>query len=182
MNAKKLLKLSLLCAIGGILFYALNRGWIIINSPFTTTNSQTQPVRMPEAPQKKVTLFFWHHNAWHQETTQLVWGEYSGQNIAYLINSWLSLLDDEKITSKKVSLQTAMLNAAGTQLYISFDRSLFSKEAPTHEKWMIIEGLLKTLRHNGIAPQSVRFLIHHQPFIDSHLDFNSPWPIHGFID
>lgn len=182
MNTQKIVKLSALSALFGILFYAVNRGWIIINAPFTASQSQTQPNRMPETPQKKVTLFFWHRNAWHQEATRLVWSEYNGQNAAYLINSWLSLLDDEKITCKKVSLQTAMLNAAGTELYISFDRSLFSKDATTHEKWMLIEGLLKTLRQNGITPQTVRFLIHHQLFNDMHLDFNSPWPIHGFIN
>ena len=182
MNTKKLLTLSALCALSGILFYAINRGLIIINTPLTTHPCKTtEPAHISQAPHKKATLFFWHHNAWHQETTQLVWGEYSGQNIAYLINSWLALLDDEKLTSKKVSLQTAMLNPSGNELYISFDRSLFSKESTTHEKWMLIEGLLKTLRENGITSTAVRFLIHHQSMIDAHLDFNSPWPIHGFL-
>jgi len=91
------------------------------------------------------------------------------------------LVDDEKITTKKITLQTAMLNPTGTELAVSFDHGLFSKDATTYEKWMLCEGLLKTVRENGIASQTVRFLIHHQPIIDAHLDFSNPWPIYGFI-
>lgn len=181
MNTKTVMKLCIASATIGILLYAIHRGFIIFNAPFLGPVTPTQPISTATAPQKKVTLFFWHHNAWHQETTQLVWGEYNSQNATYLINSWLCLLDDEKITNKKISLETALFNQAGTELFLSFDRSLFSKESTTHEKWMLIEGLLKTLRENGIAPQTVRFLIHHEPLIDTHLDFNSPWPIHGFV-
>ena len=162
MNTKKLFLLSIACAISGTLFYAIDKGWIIINTPVTTPHYTSQATHLPTALQKKVLLFFWRHDTWHHETTQLVWSEHNAQNIAYLINSWLSLLDDEKITTKKVSLQTAMLNPSGNELYVSFDRSLFSKEDTTYEKWMLIEGLLKTLRENNIICQEIRFLVHHQ--------------------
>lgn len=181
MTTKKLFLLSFACAVIGALFYAMHRGWIIITIPSATSHYAMQAGTLPAALSKKVTLFFWHHDAWHHESTQLVWGEHTAHNIAYLVNSWLSLLDDEKITSKKVSLQTAMLNPTGTELYLSFDRSLFSKESTTYDKWMLVEGLLKTLRENGITPQGVRFLVHHQQMMDFHLDFSSPWPIFGFI-
>lgn len=181
MNTKKLLILSTICAISGALFYALHQGWIIINTSLAKPEYKAEQAHKPATTQKKATLYYWHHDAWHHESNELVWTSHNAQNVVYLVNSWLSLLDDEKITTKKVSLQTAMFSPTGNELYISFDRSLLSKEATTYEKWMLIESLLKTLRENGIAPHLIRFLINHQPMIDAHLDFNSPWPIHGFI-
>jgi hypothetical protein len=181
MNTKKYFVLSSICVLGGVLLYAIAHDWIIINRSLTTSYSHTQSTYIPKTVEKKVTLFFWHQGSWHQEATQLVWHEQQSLNIAYLINSWLSLLDDEKIINKKISVQTAMFNDKGTELYISFDHALFCKEATTHEKWLLIEGLLKTLRENGITVPVVRFLTNHQSMIDAHLDFNSPWPIQGFI-
>lgn len=181
MNSKNLFILSAVCAVCGALMYALHQGWIIVNSPRPIAGQLSEPVRMPAVIQKKLFLYFWHHDAWHHETTQLVWSNHSAQNICYLINSWLSLLDDEKLTIKKVTLQTAMIDPSNNELYISFDRSLFSKEATTYEKWMLIEGLLKTLQENGITTPRIHFLIHHQPMLDPHLDFTSPWPLSGFL-
>lgn len=181
MNTKKNFILSSICALGGALFYAMHQGWIIVNIPTITTGQLTKPVCIPQVTKKTVTLYFWRHETWHHETTQLVWTEHEAQNISYLINSWLSLLDDEKITSKKISLQTAMFNQSGNELYLSFDHALFSKEATTYDKWMLIEGLLKTLRENGFSNNAMRFLVHHQSMNDAHLDFNSPWPMHGFM-
>lgn len=182
MNTKRFFLLSIICCISGILLYAIHKGWIIFNTPDVSTQDITHQMTSIKSLPKKVTLFFWHQNSWQHETKQLVWGEHIAQNSAYLINSWLSLLEDEKIIIKKVMLQTAMLNSSGNELYLSFDRSLCSKEATTYEKWMLIEGLLKTLRENGITPQTVRFLVHHQPMIDVHLDFSASWPIFGFIN
>ena len=45
---------------------------------------------------------------------------------------------------------------------------------------MRIEGILKTIRENNNAIQTVRFLVHHQPLRDTQLDFSFSWPVQGF--
>jgi hypothetical protein len=82
---------------------------------------------------------------------------------------------------KKVSLQSVVPSPSGVEAYISFDRNPFTKNQSTYEKFMWIEGLLKTVRENGIQLQSIYFLVHHQPLTDFHLDFSNAWPISGFI-
>jgi hypothetical protein len=90
-------------------------------------------------------------------------------------------MDEERLMSKKVSLQSVILTPNEKDAYLSFDRYPFSPESPTVEKFMWVEGLLKTLRDNGISLQGVRFLVHHQEMLDSHLDFSNPWPGIGFL-
>ena len=90
------------------------------------------------------------------------------------------MADDERIVTKKTVLQSALLSQSGTA-YISFDHNVLSKEDPIFKKWMIIEGLLKTIHTNEIPIQQVQFLIQHQQLNDPLLDFSLPWPIHGFM-
>jgi hypothetical protein len=182
MNKRAITLISITCFLGGAIFYAIHKGWLIFNLPCNTLHDQKNTTTAHSPIQKKITLFFWHNESWQKESTQLVWTDHQGQNTLYVVNSWLCLLDDEKITHKKVSLQAAMLNPTGSELYLSFDRSLFFKQETTYTKWMLIEGLLKTLRENGIRPQSVRFLVNHEPMQDNHLDFINSWPIGGFIE
>ncbi|HZW61067.1 MAG TPA: hypothetical protein VFF04_02480, partial [Candidatus Babeliales bacterium] len=98
------------------------------------------------------------------------------------INSWLSLLDEEHIMDSKVMLQTAILSQSGQEAFLSFDRNPLPAECATFETWMWVEGLLKTIRENDIQLQSIRFLVHHEPLIDEHLDFSNSWPAQGFLD
>jgi len=66
-------------------------------------------------------------------------------------------------------------------VYLSFDHNIFAKEETIFKKWMLIEGLLKTLAFNGIAISYVQFLVQHQQLHDAHLDFSLAWPIQGFM-
>ena len=59
--------------------------------------------------------------------------------------------------------------------------AVFEKEANTFEKWMFIEGILRTLKENGIPVQQVQFLRLRVPLNDPHLDFSKAWPIQGFM-
>lgn len=181
MNKKSLIILSLSCAVIGMLMYAFAKDLIIIRSPSNNTNMLDYPSATP-GNKKKVTLYFWQHEKWHSETTQLVHAENMVDTIAYLLSSWLTLLEENEITQKKIAIQSVLLSPSGTDAYVSFDRNPFDKEATTHEKLMWIEGLLKTLRENGFKLQGVRFLVQHQPLQDYHLDFCKRWPISGFLE
>ena len=129
---------------------------------------------------KEITLHYFSHEKWNCEKQELLWSDSTTKNTYQLINAWLTLLDEEQIISKKITLQTALLSTSGT-MYLSFDHNLLSKEDTIFKKWMLIEGLLKTIAINNIPVQQVQFLVHHQPLHDPHLDFSSPWPVYGFI-
>ena len=74
-----------------------------------------------------------------------------------------------------------MVISSNKELFLSFNKDLFDKQYATFEKLMIIESLLKTMRDNKIAIQSVRFLVHHQIMTDDHLNFIISWPILGYL-
>jgi len=110
----------------------------------------------------------------------MLWTGDKATNIQYLLQSWLSLLDEEQAMKKKVSIQAVLLASSDTQAYLSFDRNPFGQDDSTYDKLMWLEGLLKTLRENEIKLQGVYFLVHHQTMDDYHLDFSNPWPMYGF--
>ncbi len=116
------------------------------------------------------------------EETELIWSDDLAKTIELLINSWLSLLDEEEIIEKRITVQSVALCPRQQEAYLYFDRYPFNKEESTFEKCIFLEGLLKTIRHNDIKIQLVRFLVHHEPMQDYHLDFSNSWPIAGFLE
>src|SRR5690606_23993747 len=94
----------------------------------------------------------------------------------------LTLLEEEQVLEKKASLQSVTQSISSNDVYISFDRTPFNEDAPTFDKLMIIESILKTLRENGITIPNIYFLVHHQIMKDLHLDFSHAWPIEGFLN
>lgn len=173
----------LICAcalIAGMLMLSIHRNWIIIALP-TRLSDATNHTDVIASSKKNVSLFYWHNHAWRSEKTTLIWHTNKAMQIHYLINSWLAFLDEEKIVSKRICVQSVMLTTADQEALISLDRSPFHTQSSSHEKMMLMESLLKTIRDNGIALQRVRILVHHSPLKDEHLDFTHAWPIHGFM-
>jgi len=171
------LPLSFACFTLGTLFLAYYQGWIIMRYPAQKTEV-AQTSASFRARKKKVNLIFWYHDKWNIETVDILETNDQAQTLQHLINSWLTLLDEEQIMSKKVTLQSASLD---TTAYLSFDRNPFDEQSTTHQKWLWVESLLKTIRDNDITVQNIRFLVHHQIMQDNHLDFSNPWPITGFL-
>ena len=177
-----------ICLLGGVLFYALHQDWLLFfcshrwAPKLCTMSSRGTDKHGAHAARRKATLIFWHHDRWEKEMVDLVWPTDTAQAITYLLNSWLTLLDEEHITEQKITVQSVLLANNGTQALISFDRTPLAKESSTCAKWLLLEGLLKTIRENGIAITNVVFLVRHQPLRDYHLDFSNPWPIDGFFD
>lgn len=172
------LGISCITVFLGMLFVAVQKEWIILrfSSSHIQINNKTNALS-----KRSVMIFFWHNQEWRSEKNLLIWSSDLATNVANLTQSWLTLLDEEKITRYKVNLESALINQNQQIVYLSFDRTLFTKEMSTHQKLMIIEGLLKTLRENQIKIPQVQFLVHHQPIKDGHLDFSQPWPISGFL-
>lgn len=175
-------KYFILCAIAalcGMMAISLHNGWIMVRYPSPLTQAN-QYLNETASPKKTVTLYTWHHDRWQQEKTTLLWHTDKAEQIKYLINSWFSFLDEEKIIAKRVTVQTVLLTTT-EQALISLDRSPFDKQCSVHEKMMLVESLLKTMRENHINIQRIQLLVHHAPLHDEHVDFNHAWPINGFI-
>ena len=154
------------------MYFCINQEWIIFSPPQIIPSKNKAISLKPKSSKKTVSLKFWKDNKFESEAVELIWSENKEQNIQYLVNSWLTTLDEEGVTTKKTTLQTAMLSQSGQDCYLSFDRNPFDKESSTFTKWMWVEGLLKTLRENQINLQEISFLIHHKAMTDYHLDFS----------
>jgi len=163
----------------GIFLCAVYNNWIIFSYPSYKRNTKNL-LAQNHVQKKPVALHYWHREKWHSEQTPLIWSNNTTQNVSYLINTWLTLLDEEDIMDKKVSLQAVLLDSSKQEAFLSFDRNPLAENSSTFEKWQWIESLLKTMRTNGVSLQRVRFLVHHQEMIDDHLDFSNPWPLSGF--
>ena len=163
--------------VAALLFFAIYNQWILFYSPFGRQNGASTSSVIQK---KQVTHYYFHGNKWKTEKQELLWTSSSEKNIFQLINAWLSLLDEEHVTAKKTMLQSALISAADC-VYLSFDHNIIGKQETIFQKWMLIEGLLKTIALNGIVVKQVQFLLQHKPLEDAHLDFSLAWPIQGFI-
>jgi hypothetical protein len=168
--------LSIGCCIA-LLFLALQREWIIVQLPsWKTTQDNTAHSCM-----KQSVKLFWHQDRWASEPVEIIASQTNpAHTVKNLIDRWLTWLDEERLTDRKISLQSALATPDGTTIMLSFDRSPFGTENSTAQKLSWVESLLKTIRDNGIKIQQVRFLVHHQELQDYHLDFSNSWPIIGF--
>lgn len=166
--------------VAGMLLFIYYNELIIVRWPARASSIQQVASAVPTV-RKVVMLTFFKHGSFKNEQQELLWGDRPQENIRYLLSALLNLWEDEQVTQKKVSLQSAILNPSGQTLYLSFDRAPFDKEAPTFHKWHAVEAILKTLRDNEVGVREVYFLVHHELLVDPHLDFSNPWPLGGFL-
>lgn len=164
----------------GIFVCAYFNSWIVFRFP--THIKHDEWYTAPATSKKKVTLFFWKHNQWCKETTQLTWHQDSDKNIESITKAWLSVLEDEGLITTPVRLQSVLLAPSKSYAYLSFDRNFLPQDGPTYEKWLRVEALLKTIRENAISLTHVQCLVDHQPMTDYHLEFSNPWPMSGFLE
>ena len=170
--------LSLLCLLIAPIFFIFYNQRIILYFPITSHDSLISS--SSNIAKQIVTHIYYKNDTWKKETQELLWTDNNAKNIHQLINAWLTILDEERITPKKITLQSALISKTDT-LYLSFDHQILYKENSIFNKWMIIEGILKTLVTNNIPINRVQFLVQHQQLNDQHLDFSQPWPIQGFL-
>ncbi len=166
------------CFLFGLFLWAWKHEMIVFRMPHNSRISSTNVC----VSKKPTTLFYFSYGTWRSEIIDSLWGTDTAENLLYLINNWLTLLDEEKIMPHKVSLQSVILSPSTTEAFISFDRNPFGPEDSTYTKLMWIESLLKTIRGNTIPIQTVRLLTHHAPLPEPHLDTEVSWPLNGFLE
>jgi len=163
--------------ISALLFFAVYNQLILFRAPWASFNI----ISSLEIIQKKEIIYYYFHgDKWKTEKQEMLWSDTVEKNIVHIVNAWLVLLDEERIIEKKITVQSALMSSAQC-VYLSFDNNILGKHETIFKKWMLIEGLFKTIALNNIPVVQVQLLVHHQLLQDAHLDFSLPWPIHGFI-
>ena len=132
------------------------------------------------AHRRKTRLWYFNGERFIYEDKELIFSANTQATLADLVASWLSLLDEEQLLTKKVAVQSVMLDPQKTTAFISFDQNPFEKWFSTHAKLMFLQGLLKTLKESTIPLKKVQFLVQHAPLKDHHLDCVHPWTIEGY--
>lgn len=160
------------CLLGGAITYGWVKG-LIIHIPRSTYAAQEHIVE-----KKNVTLHWWNNNRWNSESINLISSHSSCTTITHVVNCWLINAQEVGIIIKKVTVQACMLSKNNNELFISFDRTILDKELSIYQKLQFINGLLKTIDGLNLGITHVRFLTHHQPLHDYHLDFTNAWNIH----
>jgi hypothetical protein len=163
--------------LGGLVFFAVYNQWIIFYPSWRSAIMETSSDMVHK---KHVEYHFFSGDKWKTEKQDMLWHSSIEKNIFHLINGLLILFDEEHITLKKTTVQSALITSAG-HVYLSFDHNILSKEDTIFRKWMVIESILKTIRLNDSTLCRVQFLVQHQLLQDTHLDFSLPWPIQGFM-
>lgn len=164
--------------IAGALFYCWYNELIIIRLPFRRVGT---PIEHTQSQRSKNKLIFFNGTSLITEEKEILSSTNILQTVNNLITSWLTLQEEERLMPKKVSVATVMIDEARKEVFISFDRNPLLKDKSIYEKLMWVEGLLKTLKENGLPLQTVRLLINGKPIPDAHLDFTHPWPLSGYL-
>ncbi len=174
------LTLAIGCITSGILFYALYNQWIVVIVPHNTTSPEA--LSALRTSKQKIELFFKTPQSWKHEKTEILWSHSPQENLGLTIKKWLSYVHEEHYSSKKITLQSALLPEQGSIAYLSFDRSPFHKQQSVTCKMYWLESLLKTIRHTFPSIESVKLLVHHQPLKDYHIATLQPLPVSGYYE
>lgn len=169
----------LIAFAAGTLFFFIHHQIIIVRNPFFVHQLQEEEKVIHK---KMIPLFLWQNNAWHDDYREIIWPTIVVDRLKLLIKTWLVYAHEEQLLKRKIFLQGIALSPTHQDAYISFDRTIFDKQASIFEKTMVIESLLKTIRENEPSLYNIYFLVNHQPLNDAHLDFLHAWPIQGFIN
>lgn len=178
MNKLALYFISILLFLFGVIFFCYQESWIIINIPQNTNLRALQKSPIEEIP---VKLWAFKNNQWITETKQIIKNN-TNQTLQNLINSWFSFLEEEQVVNQRILANSVIISPNNTTAFISLNQSPFNNQSSTYEMLMLIEGMLKTIKENKIAIQSVQLLIQHKPINDHRLNLSIPWNINGYIN
>ncbi|MCK4650752.1 hypothetical protein KAT08_01125 [Candidatus Babeliales bacterium] len=168
----------------GAVFFLIQKNWLIVylNVDLKKKKYIVKGAEKYTSLRKKVHLYYWKDDKFESELIDFVVFSNKAENLKHLINNWLSFLQEERILSKKVCLNTVSLSKDGQQVYFSFGQSPFEREWSIFKKWHFVESMLKTIRDMENSIQYLVLLVGGHLLEDDHLNFSQPWPISGFLD
>ncbi len=156
----------------GILVHGMRNRWIIIRAPhqaISSTPQQAAPLRV----QTSIPLLY----RTVREQREVVWDtEQPLHNLSTIVTTYIAFLEEEKITHKKIVVQTAAVNPSGTHATISLSGLPFAPGMSTRDKWDIVNGLLQTITASLKQITEITLLVNHHPAYDEHIELSQPLP------
>lgn len=170
------LALSFASIVGGVLFYAITHNIIIIRyppqSPIKNSRSSLDKELMRFTYFKGTTCAYeWRHII--QDDEDIV----TAQRI---ITAYWAVIEDNGLLPARIQVQSTTTDRTGKILLCSLSDNPCSVEASTLTAWLLIEGLILTLRELMPQFQKILFLVNHELLTHPTLDFSRTWPIEGF--
>lgn len=165
---KKIWLASFIFLIGGFMFFTIYNEFIILRWPLNLEESAYSNKKISK---KKMQVFWWANDKWNYEETEIIFHSNLQKSAYEVLTAWISILDENNIINKKINIESVMLDPTNSILYISFEKSPFSKQSSIFEKLKIIESILKTLKSANLDLQKTIFFVNHKPIQDPHLDF-----------
>ncbi len=175
------LSISFLCISIGLLYFAIQHNWIMVQIPFISSGAQENSALNQVGKKTTVHVWYYNHGSLIQEPIPVLWYDYIPTTVRAITQGWLAVLEEAGCCNKKIAIESVIPSQGDQEINISFTRNLFDQEESIMDKLLRLEGLLKTLRENKMPYKYVRFLVHHQPMYDPHIDLSYPWPITGFM-
>lgn len=174
---------TLICCLGGALFFLIQRKWLIIQWTFSSDKNEMALAKKETVIKKEITFYWWKKEAMHAKKGTLIWRhDRNADNIKQIISIWIGSLNDEKIIEPGIAIDSAVFSPSGQDLFISFNQQFPWKEWSIHKKWMLVESLCKTIKSTGLPLKYITFFVNQEPMPDDHLDFTHPWSIDGFYE
>jgi hypothetical protein len=174
--------LSAIFFMVGVVVFLIQRDILIFQWPFSGSNSSVNlSSNIASVFKKEINLFYWKDEKWFCEKLLVLWNKKNNpENIKQLVNGWVNLAKDEKIVDQNVCIETVALSQY-EDLFLSFNQSFLPKNISIREKWLLVEGILKTIRGSRIQLSFVLFLEKQKMLQDDHLDFSQSWPLSGYL-
>lgn len=171
-----LIVMSIISITGGALFFAISHNIIIIRIP------THKIVQQPHVVLKKELMRFtyWKGVTRCHEWRHIMQDDQDVVTAQRIINTYWTLVEDAGLLPSRVGVQAVTTDRAKQTLLCSLSNSPFNTETSVLDAWLIIEGLILTLRELMPQFQKILLLANHKVLTHSGLDYSRPWPLEGF--
>lgn len=174
---------AIICCLIGAIFFLIQRKWLIVQWTFNTESNEMTLAKKETVLKKDISFFWWKNDKFHHNKATLIWRrDKNADNIKQVINNWLNHLKGEKLLEPVIAIDSVVLSQSEQEAYFSFNQAFSWKEWSIFKKWMLLEGLCKTIKSTGLPIKYITVWANHEPMPDEHLDFTHAWSVDGFVE
>lgn len=170
------LALSIVSILVGSLFYAITHNIIIIRYPPNYTIKTAHGGLNKEL----MRFTYWKGTVPVHEWRHIIQDEEDIVNAQRIIAMYWTIIEDNGLFPSRIQVQSTATDRTGKVLLCSLSDNPCNTEASTLTAWLLIEGLILTLRELMPQFQKILFLVNHEPLVHPTLDYSCPWPFEGF--
>ncbi len=167
-SVKQMCLITILCSLGGIIFYGFYDEKIHIDYSIRQENAPSC-----NESDRSLTFFFIIHDSLTTTTKTHCINTIDNEVLKNIVNIWLTYLFEYDNKLQKTMCHSFIIK--NSLYYCSFTTTPFTAATSLYEKYAFFEGLLRTLYALNPSFAGVVFLINHKIFEDEDYDFSLPW-------